>query len=108
MSDLEVSKMNFKQLKNEVQNLRDELAKFKRLFADSIENLDNDNFSPHILKEKENMKTEISVSADGVKSLVVKTDNLESGMNEMSSTIKKALLSLRCRTALTPRLKKKI
>lgn len=87
MSDLEVSKMNFKQLKNEVQNLRDELAKFKRLFADSIENLDNDNFSPHILKEKENMKTEISVSADGVKSLVVKTDNLESGMTEMSSTI---------------------
>lgn len=87
MSDLEVSKMNFKQLRNEVFELRDELAKFKRLFADSIENLDNDNFSSHILKEKENMKTEISVSADGIKTLVVKTDNLESGMTEMSSTI---------------------
>nr|DAV41541.1 MAG TPA: putative nucleic-acid-binding protein [Caudoviricetes sp.] len=87
MSDLEVSKMNFKQLRNEVFELRDELAKFKRLFADSIENLDNDNFSSHILKEKEHMKTEISVSADGIKTLVVKTDNLESGMTEMSSTI---------------------
>lgn len=76
MSDMEISKMNFKQLKNEVQDLRDELARFKRAYNDAIENLDNDNLSEYLIKEKEDMKTEISVSADGIKALVVKNDEL--------------------------------
>lgn len=76
MSDMEISKMNFKQLRNEVQELRDELARFKRAYNDTIENLDDSNLSEYLIKEKEGMKTEIEVSADGIKALVVKSDEL--------------------------------
>lgn len=76
MSDTEISKMNFKQLRNEVQELRDELARFKRAYNDTIENLDDSNLSEYLIKEKEGMKTEIEVSADGIKALVVKSDEL--------------------------------
>lgn len=76
MSDMEISKMNFKQLRNEVQELRDELARFKRAYNDTIENLDDSNLSEYLIKEKEGMKTEIEVSADGIKALVVKNDEL--------------------------------
>lgn len=76
MSDTEISKMNFKQLRNEVQELRDELARFKRAYNDTIENLDDSNLSEYLIKEKEGMKTEIEVSADGIKALIVKNDEL--------------------------------
>ena len=76
MSDMEISKMNFKQLRNEVQELRDELARFRRAYNDTIENLDDSNLSEYLIKEKEGMKTEIEVSADGIAALVAKSDEL--------------------------------
>lgn len=76
MSDTEISKMNFKQLRNEVQELRDELARFKRAYNDTIENLDDSNLSEYLIKEKEGMKTEIEVSAGGITALVAKSDEL--------------------------------
>ena len=57
MSDLPIKSMNFKQLRNEVQYLRDELAMMKRHYDDLLYNLDDDNI--------------VSVSADKVKGLVV-------------------------------------
>lgn len=86
MYETDISKMNFKQLRDEVQQLRDELSRFKRIYEDSIENLDDSNLSAHLIKEKENMKTEISVSADGVKSLVVKTDEMSEQYSTLSQT----------------------
>ena len=86
MYETDISKMNFKQLREEVQELRDELSRFKRIYEDSIENLDDSNLSAHLIKEKENMKTEISVSADGVKSLVVKTDEMSEQYSTLSQT----------------------
>ena len=55
MSDYNISNMNMKQLRNEVQALRDELAIFKRKYEDVIYNLDTDNFSGRFIKEQANM-----------------------------------------------------
>lgn len=72
MSDID--KMNFNQLRNEVQLLRDELAIFKRKYEDIIYNLDNDNFSSRLIKEKEGMKTSIEFNAEGIKTKVSNED----------------------------------
>jgi hypothetical protein len=64
MSDID--KMNFNQLRNEVQLLRDELAIFKRKYEDIIYNLDNDNFSSQLIKEKEGMKTSIEQTEESI------------------------------------------
>lgn len=89
MSDMEISKMNFKQLRNEVQELRDELARFKRAYNDTIENLDDSNLSEYLIKEKEGMKTEIEVSADGIKALVAKSDELGNRCTTIEATADK-------------------
>lgn len=87
MSD-SISKMDFKQLRNEVQLLRDELAIMKRKYEDILYNLDDDNFSSKILREKDNMKTEIKVTADGIKTKVSKEelDKTLSGYSTIEQT----------------------
>lgn len=70
MSDYDTNKMNYKQLRNEVQLLRDELALMKRKYEDIIYNLDDDNFSSKIIKERDNMKAEISITAQEIKTKV--------------------------------------
>ena len=67
MSDSNIDSMNFKQLKNEVQLLRDEIAIMRRKYEDIIYNLDDDNFSGQFLKEKKGMKTSISQTAESIK-----------------------------------------
>lgn len=84
MSANDISKMDDKQLRNEVQLLRDELAIFKRKYEDIIYNLDDDNFSGKFLKEKDNMKTEIKVAAEGIKTKVSK-DDLDKTLSEYST-----------------------
>ena len=69
MSD-NINSMNFKQLKNEVQSLRDELAIMKRKYEDIIYNLDDDNFSSRFVKEKGEMRTAIEINAEGIKTKV--------------------------------------
>ena len=73
MSD-NIDKMNFKQLRNEVQLLRDELAIMKRKYEDAIYNIDESNFSSKIIQERDNMKAEISVTADEIKTKLSKED----------------------------------
>ena len=73
MSD-NINKMDFKQLRNEVQLLRDELAIMKRKYEDILYNLDDDNFSSRIVKEKGDMKTAIEVNAEGIKTKVSQED----------------------------------
>jgi hypothetical protein len=68
MSD--ISKMTDKQLRNEVQLLRDELAIMKRKYEDIIYNLDTDNFSSRFVKEQGDMKTAIKVTAEGIETKV--------------------------------------
>lgn len=77
MSDIPIQGMDFRQLRNEVQLLRDELAIMQRKYEDILYNLDDDNFSDYIKKEKENMKTEIIINEEGIKTKVDKAFNFE-------------------------------
>lgn len=70
----DIAKMNDKQLRNEVQSLRDELAIMKRKFEDIIYNLDTDNFSSRFTKEQGDMRAAIEFTAKGIKSKVSKED----------------------------------
>lgn len=74
MSDLDINKMSFKQLRNEVQLLRDELAIFKRKYEDAIYNLDSDNLGKSFTVEQNNMKAQIKITADAIKTMVSDTD----------------------------------
>lgn len=81
MSDKNINTMDFKSLRNEVQSLRDELAIMKRKYEDILYNLDDDNFSSRIVKERDNMKAEISVTAEEIKTKVSATDLATSLLN---------------------------
>lgn len=74
MSATDISKMDFKQLRNEVQLLRDELAIFKRKYEDVIYNLDSDNFSKGFIVEQDNMKAQMKVTTEAIKFMVSDTD----------------------------------
>lgn len=96
MPETDISKMNFKQLKNEVQLLRDELAVFKRKYEDAIYNLDNDNFGKSFTLEQNNMKALIKITADAVKTKVSEVDlnkelenysTLEQTASEIKTTV---------------------
>lgn len=89
MSD--INKMDFKQLRNAVQLLRDELAIMKRKYEDIIYNLDSENFSSRFIKEQDNMKAEIKLTADGIKTMVSKTD-LEKSLSDYSTISQTATL----------------
>lgn len=84
MSEFDISKMDFKQLRNEVQLLRDELAIFKRKYEDAINNIDSSNFSTSFTQEQDNMKTQLKVSANAIKLMASKTD-LETALEDYAT-----------------------
>lgn len=84
MREENISKMNFKELRTEVQLLRDELAIFKRKYEDAIYNLDSDNFGKSFAVEQNNMKAQISISAEAIKTMVSDTD-LENALSKYST-----------------------
>lgn len=61
-----IEDMNFKELRQEVRRLSDKLARMERGYADTLENLDDDNFSAQTLKEKEKIKTDIRHTKEGL------------------------------------------
>ena len=91
MSD-NINSMNFKQLKNEVQSLRDELAIMKRKYEDIIYNLDDDNFSSRFVKEKGDMKTAIEITAEGIKTKV-SNEEFESTIKQTADAIRSEVKS---------------
>jgi hypothetical protein len=86
MSD-NINSMNYKQLRNEVQLLRDELAIMKRKYEDIIYNLDTDNFSSRFVKEQGDMKSAIEITAEGIKTKVSK-EEMESTITQTANQIK--------------------
>lgn len=84
MSDSNINQMTVKQLRNEVQLLRDELAIMKRQYEDIIYNLDTDNFSSRFVKEQGNMKTAIEINAKGIKTKVSQED-LDKNLSEYTT-----------------------
>ena len=86
MSNANINTMDLKQLRNEVQLLRDELAITKRKYEDILYNLDDANFSDRFVKEKDNMKTAITITAEGIETKVSK-DEFDSQMMQTASLI---------------------
>lgn len=82
----DIAKMNDKQLRNEVQLLRDELAIMKRKFEDLFYNLDTDNFSSRFVKEQGDMRTAIEVTAEGIKTKV-SNEEFESAKTQLADKI---------------------
>lgn len=74
MSNSNIATMTDRQLRNEVQLLRDELAIMKRKYEDILNNLDTDNFSSRFVKEQGDMRTAIKVTAKGIETKVSKED----------------------------------
>jgi hypothetical protein len=96
MSD-NIAKMTDKQLRNEVQLLRDELAKMKRQYEDIIYNLDTDNFSSRFTREQKDMKAAIEFTAEGIKTKVSKEEMetfRESTITQTATQIKAAVESV--------------
>lgn len=79
MSDLyttnDISKMDFKALKRKVQELEDTIAKMKRMYEDAIYNLDSSNFSSSWVREQDNMKAQIKLSAEELSSVYTRVDD---------------------------------
>ena len=94
MSDVPISKMNDKQLRNEVQLLRDELAIMKRKYEDIIYNLDTDNFSSRFVKEQGDMRTAIEVTAKGIKTKV-SNEEFQSAISQTAEKIETEVSALR-------------
>ena len=93
----DVNKTELKQLRNEVQRLRDELAIMKRKYEDIIYNLDDDNFSSRFVKEKGDMKTAIEITAEGIKTKVSKAEldkSLESTITQTAGMIQSEVKAL--------------
>ena len=74
MWEADISKMNYKELRKEVQFLRDELAIFKRKYEDAIYNLDSDNLGKSFAIQQNNMKATIKMAADVIKTAVTEDD----------------------------------
>ena len=75
MSD--INKMDFKELRNEVQLLRDKLAKIERKYDDVLYNLDTDNFSQRYVKSLDNKYSSITQTAEAIKAVVSKGAQLD-------------------------------
>lgn len=86
MSDKSIEKMSNKELRKEVQLLRDEVAIMRRKYEDILYNLDDDNFSSKIIREKANMKTEIAVTAEAIKTKV-STEEMQSQITQTAGVI---------------------
>lgn len=74
MFDKPVEKMDYKELRNAVQILSDEIIRLKKKQAEGIYELGDENFSSVFIKEKKNMKSEIKITADAIKTKVSKTE----------------------------------
>lgn len=74
MFDIPISKMNEKQLRNAVQMLYDEFAIFKRKYNDAIYNLDSENLGKSFTVTQNNMKAQLKIAADAIKSAVTEED----------------------------------
>lgn len=103
MSNANINNMDVKQLRNEVQLLRDELAIMERKYEDILYNLDDNNFSSRLVQEKDNMKTQISITAEGIETKVSKdefnskimqiNDEIEFSVNAFGSEISSLTVS---------------
>ena len=82
----EIKDMDFKELRNEVQMLRDALAIMQRKYEDILYNLDDENFSGSLIKEKNGMKAQIEINENEIKAKV-STEELNSTITQTAYNI---------------------
>lgn len=80
MSD-DINKMDFKQLRNQVQILSDQVAIMKRKYEDAIYNLDTANFSGRYIKEQNDFKSAIKMTEKEISLSVSALDGRISTLN---------------------------
>ena len=86
MSDKDINQMDFKELRKEVQSLRDELAIMQRKYEDILYNLDDENFSSQFIKERDGMKAELKITAEEI-STKVSSEDVESMISQTAEQI---------------------
>lgn len=92
MSD-NINSMDFRQLRNMVQALSDELAIMKRKYEDIIYNLDTDNFSSRFVKEQGDMRTAIKVTAERIETKV-SNEEFQSALTQTAEKIETEVSAL--------------
>lgn len=65
--DIPIEDMDFKQLRAKVQEQEDTIARLKRTFEDTMQNIDFDNFSGSFRKEAENFRSEFTMTEREIK-----------------------------------------
>lgn len=94
MREENIEKMDFKELRAEVQLLRDELAVFKRKMEDAMYNLDGDNFSGVYTAEQDDMKAQVKITTDAITALVAEKENFATITmlsDSITSTVRKSI-----------------
>lgn len=94
-----IEKMDFKQLRKEVQLLRDEMDMWRRKYEDAIQNLDESNFGKSFTVSQNNMKAQIKINAEEI-STKVSSDELDgklvnySTISQTAEAIQTAVVSV--------------
>ena len=63
-----------KKLQSRVEELQDTVAIMKRKYDDILANLTEENFGASIIREKDNMQSQINITADEISTKVSKED----------------------------------
>ncbi len=80
----EIDKMDYKQLRTAVRELYDSYAKLKRLFEDTIYNIDESNLATTFSKKLGNNEAMLKITAESIESKVSYTD-LENNLSQYST-----------------------
>ncbi len=90
-----IEDMDFQELRKEVQELSDAFLQMQRRYEDLLYNLDNENFSitllsekDKLIKEKDDMKTEIDITAEGLKAEIARGDEQQTLIEANAEGIK--------------------
>jgi len=79
-----ISKMNYKELRNAVQELYDSYIKLKRLVEDSLDNIDESNLATAFRKKLNNHASTLKITAESIESRVSYED-LENNLSKYST-----------------------
>lgn len=88
----DITKMQYKALREKVQEHEDALAKLKRYLEDALSNISSDNFSKEFRMEQDNFKAEIRLAADELSSVYKNSDELSQMQSEIRQNAERILL----------------
>ena len=79
-----IDDMNYDELRAFVKSFYNVFTRFKREYLDTLENLDDNNFSGQFIKKQDDMKTAIRITAEGIETKVSRED-LDSTLENYST-----------------------